>query len=404
MGKSGLIPFETSPFPYRGEIPDKGKPFLDAESGDRRGHTSPRGGIYWEEPTYSDRRVLLSIPKTFDPDRPFALVVYFHGNQARLDRDVERRQQVPRQVAESGLNAVLVAPQFAVDALDSSAGRFWEPGTFARFLDEAAERLAKLSEGKVPKEALARAPVLIVAYSGGYLPAAYSLAVGGANGRVEGVILLDALYAEADKFEAWAGRRGGFFVSAYSASTRSQNLALQRALERRAGVGTGLPQRIARGSVTFIPAGDVVHNDFVTRAWVANPLKAILAKVVIGGSGGEVSGTTQPADSGESTAPSSKSATPSQPQPQRGATGASGLNEVQEAPQPGPSSPSAAAPFRRPAASSRPAPQRSATPGPARTSAPGPARTSAPGPARTPAPRAESQAPTVTLPPSRPDP
>ena len=70
--------------------------------------------------------------------------MFFHGNGATLTRDVRNRQQVPRQIVESGLNAVLVAPQFAVDAADSSAGRFWEPGVFAQFLSEAADQLARL--------------------------------------------------------------------------------------------------------------------------------------------------------------------------------------------------------------------------------------------------------------------
>ena len=38
----------------------------------------------------------------------------------------------------------LVAPQLAVDAPDSSAGNFWKPGHFARYIDEAAERLMRL--------------------------------------------------------------------------------------------------------------------------------------------------------------------------------------------------------------------------------------------------------------------
>src|SRR5204863_8099496 len=127
-------------FPYRGEIPEKGLQFLDAADGNRRGHTAPRGGVYWEE-TYGDPRALLSIPKGFDPKKPALIVLYFHGNLAKLSRDVRERQQVPRQVAESGLNAVLAAPQLAVDALDSSAGRLWEPRFFPRFPDEAAARL-----------------------------------------------------------------------------------------------------------------------------------------------------------------------------------------------------------------------------------------------------------------------
>src|SRR6266511_2370514 len=104
--KIALVAFENSPFPYRGEVPEKNKPFIDVIEGDRLGHTSPRGGIYWEDQTYSDRRALLYIPRGFDPRRPALVVVFFHGNEATLTRDVRNRQEVPRQLAESGLIAV----------------------------------------------------------------------------------------------------------------------------------------------------------------------------------------------------------------------------------------------------------------------------------------------------------
>jgi hypothetical protein len=133
--------------PIAARVPEKSKPFIDVIEGDRLGHTSPRGGIYWEDQTYSDRRSLLYIPRGFDPRRPALMVVFFHGNEATLTRDVQNRQQVPRQVAESGLNAVLVAPQFAVNALDSSSGRFWEPACFrvSQGSDRAAHRALRRS-------------------------------------------------------------------------------------------------------------------------------------------------------------------------------------------------------------------------------------------------------------------
>ncbi len=251
----------TRPFPIRGEIPEKNLPFLDAADGNRRGHTSPRGGVYWEE-TYSDRHVLLSIPRGFDPKKPTLIVLYFHGNLAKLARDVRDRQQVPRQVAESGLNAVLVAPQLAVDALDSSAGRFWEPGFFARFLDEAAARLAKLYGNENARATFAHAPVVLVAYSGGYLPAVWSVYAGGANERVRGMILLDALFAESDKVAAWlAARPPAFFVSAYTRSAREENDALQKMLgEQKIKVQTSLPPRLAEGSVPLSPPAKMPYT------------------------------------------------------------------------------------------------------------------------------------------------
>jgi hypothetical protein len=279
--KTALVEFDNSAFPYSGEIPEKGLPFLDAVDGDHRGHTSPRGGVYWEA-TYSDRHVLLSIPKGFDPKKPALIVLYFHGNLAKLARDVRDRQQVPRQVAESGLNAVLVAPQLAVDALDSSAGRFWEPGFFARFLDEAAARLAKLYGHESAHAAFANAPVVLVAYSGGYLPAVWSVYAGGAQNRVRGMILLDALFAESDKVAAWlAARPPAFFVSAYTPAASEENDALQKMLvDQKVKFQQTLPPRLTEGSITFVSNGDdVVHNDFVTKAWIGDPVKTLLARV-----------------------------------------------------------------------------------------------------------------------------
>jgi len=276
------VPLNNSPFPYAGKIPASGEAFLDVNENRRRGHTAPRGGVRWEDQTYSDRHVLLYLPKGFDIERPAVMVVYLHGNLAILRRDVAGRQQVPRQVAQSGLNAVLVAPQFAVDANDSSAGKFWEPGVFARFLAEAGEHLARLYGGERSRGVFAAMPVVLVAYSGGYNPAAYVLATGGAESRLRGVILLDALYGETDKFAEWiVRRRGAFFFSAYSRSSRAENLVLQRMLgERQIKLGRRLGPPLVSGSVTFLATDpDIEHKDFVNRAWVADPLRAVLARI-----------------------------------------------------------------------------------------------------------------------------
>lgn len=280
--RQAIVEFATTPFPYDGEVPGQGKPFLDTVDGTRRGHTSPRGGLYWQDQTYQDRRVLMSIPPGFDPRKPAYLVVFFHGNKVILARDVVARQRVPQQLAASGLNAVLVAPQFASDALDSSAGRFWQPHVFAQFLDEAAERLAALYGDPTSRARFNTMPVVLVAYSGGYMPASAVLSVGGVGDRLAGVILLDALYGEIDTFADWIAMRHAqsFFFSAYSKSTEAENLALARrlALQSIASVHR-LPDHLHSGSIAFVAAGDVIHNDFVTQAWTADPLRAVLERL-----------------------------------------------------------------------------------------------------------------------------
>jgi len=281
--KSALVDFRSAPFPYLGIIPDKDIPFLDVSDGPRRGHTSGRGGVYWLDETYSDRRSLIYLPAGFDLRRPAVIVVFFHGNNATLSRDVAGRQRVPAQLAASGLNAVLVAPQFAVDALDSSAGNFWTPGAFDRFLREAAGRIAEVYG--VPDERLAfeRLPVVIVAYSGGYDPAAYAVALGGADRRIRGLILLDGLYDEEDKVADWIAhyRKTIFFFSAFSPSSAGSNQTLQGLLgARHVTYGSGLPNRLTPGTVAFFATDpDTDHDEFVTQAWVPNPLAWVLARI-----------------------------------------------------------------------------------------------------------------------------
>jgi hypothetical protein len=209
-------------------------------------------------------------------------VVFFHGNGATLERDVAARQQVPRQVAQSGLNAILVAPQFAVDAVDSAAGAFWQPGTFRQFLDEATMRLTDLYGDPRTRKAFSALPVVLIAYSGGYQPAAYVLQGGGADKRLKGVFLMDAVYGETGRFADWAiRRRDAFFVSSFTDSSAGGNGELQRLLgQRQISIRRDLPDRLGKGTVAFVPAmPDAVHGDFVTHAFADDPIKEILLRL-----------------------------------------------------------------------------------------------------------------------------
>ena len=279
-----LVPFTYSPFPYAGEVPgatpDQDQPFLQTDTDGRRFHLSPRGGKLYEEPTYSDRRSLLFVPPHFDAHRrDAAVVVFFHGNLATLD-DVTGRQDVPGQLVASHLNALLVAPQMAVDALDSSAGHFYEPGFFGTYMREAAQHLTERAGGRFTAADIDRLPIVIVAYSGGYVPTAYILAAGDA--RIAGVVLLDAVFGEENKFVDWIARRHSatFFVSAYSKASAPLNGELEATLRGKGiDVAPALPPSIGPGTIVFRAAPGAVHNDFVTAAWIRDPLAAILARV-----------------------------------------------------------------------------------------------------------------------------
>jgi hypothetical protein len=277
-----LVSMKSSAFPYFGTNPRSEVPFLNISKGDRKGHRSYGGRVYWQDETYNDSRVLVHVPESFDARKPGVIVVFFHGNGATLERDVRDRQLVPQQISDSGVNAVLLAPQLAVNAADSSAGKFWQPGGFKRFLDESASHLARLTGDPKSAQAFANMPVVIVGYSGGFLPTAWSLEVGGATNRVRGVFLLDAVYGELDKFASWIeNNRSGFFVSSYTRYTRPRDRELIEMLrDKGITVTENMDGPLRPGSVVFVqtPNG-VTHRDYVTQAWTEHPVREVLVKM-----------------------------------------------------------------------------------------------------------------------------
>jgi hypothetical protein len=277
-----LVSMKSSAFPYFGSNPRSDAPFLNISNGDRKGHRSYGGRVYWQDETYNDSRVLVHVPENFDVRKPGVIVVFFHGNGATLEHDVRDRQLVPQQISDSGVNAVLLAPQLAVNAADSSAGKFWQPGGFKRFMDESATHLARLTGDPKSAQAFANMPIVIVGYSGGFLPTAWSLDVGGIPNRVRGVFLLDAVYGELDKFANWIEKnRSGFFVSSYTRYTKRRDRELIEMLRDKGITVTENMDGVLRpGSVVFVQTRDgITHRDYVTQAWTEHPVKEVLVKM-----------------------------------------------------------------------------------------------------------------------------
>jgi len=277
-----LVGLKSSAFPYFGNNPRSDEPFINISKGERRGHRSYGGKVYWQDETYNDNRVLMHVPEHFDIKKPGVIVVFFHGHGAKLERDVRDRQLVPQQISQSGANAVLLAPQLAVDAADSSAGKFWQPGGLKRFISESSEHLARLYGDPNAAKTFANMPVIIIGYSGGFVPTAWSLEVGGLGNRVRGVVLLDAVYGELDKFASWvANNRSGFFVSAYTRYTQRHDHELMAMIrDKGISVSDDMDGPLRPGSVVFVKTPDgVTHRDYVTHAWTDRPVREVLVKM-----------------------------------------------------------------------------------------------------------------------------
>ena len=279
-GQTRLVSFENAPFPYSGKIAGSRRPFLNVTKDGRRGHRTRTGRLYWADTTYSDRRSLLHVPKGFDAEKPGVMVVYFHGWGAKLERDIWKRQKLPAQITQSGANAVLVAPQFGVNARDSSIGNFWRPGALREYLEEAATKLAKLSGKPDTVDAFLDMPIVLVGYSGGYVPTAWALARGGIQNRVLGVVLLDALYGQLGTFTKWIKQsRHTFFVSAHMSSTKRGNNRLRSIMDKASiPYQSDLNGQLQPGSVSIIHAPER-HRDYVTKAWAPYPVSDVLRKI-----------------------------------------------------------------------------------------------------------------------------
>ncbi len=282
QGRTLVMEFESAPFPYDGKNPITGKPFFDVFFDGRFGKRGARGHVYWENESYTDSRVLLSIPKGFDIRKPAVMVVFFHGHGAKIDRDVRDRQQVAAQITRSDANAVVVAPQFAVDAADSSPGAFWDPGFFDEFLSEAGEQFALMLGQPKTARTFFKMPLIFVSYSGGFVPTAWALRLGTFKDRLRGIVMMDSLYGELEYFESWIMKyRRGFFISGYLGSTRARNLQLQRQLaDQGIPIQKSLDGDIKPGSVVFLAGhSEDSHRDYVTQSWTVDPIADVLNRL-----------------------------------------------------------------------------------------------------------------------------
>ena len=226
----------NAPFPVGPDAVDqRGLPFwhgVDAASGQRYRDLGP-GRRYTEAATYSDARVLVHGARGFDPAKPFRLVLFLHGHGSEIEATVGRALDLPGQVDRSGVNAVLIAPQLALDAQESVPGKFVEPGRAAAFADEASGVLRRMLGGD--DAAWRRAPIVVVAYSGGYRTAAQIVVRGGLEGRIEGVILLDAIFGDAGIYAAWLARQHhrAFLYALYTRSSLEETTLLKTSLIER---------------------------------------------------------------------------------------------------------------------------------------------------------------------------
>lgn len=271
----------NAPFPVGADAVDhRGKPFwhgVDTASG-QRFRLPGENRRYTEAAVYADARVLFHAPRGFDPAKPFRLVLFLHGHGAEIEATVARHLDLPGQFDRARANAVLIAPQLARAAQESAPGKFVEPGRAAAFFDEAQGVLHRLLGGDAA--AWRRAPIVIAAYSGGYRAAAQVLARGGLDARIEGLVMLDAFFADAGVYAAWLGRNHhrAFLYALYTrASAAETNVLKTRLIARNIAYAT----RDDGGRLAGVRLIEVEtpHGEIAQKGPPAEPLGAVLRRL-----------------------------------------------------------------------------------------------------------------------------
>jgi hypothetical protein len=141
---------------------------------------------------YGDDTVLVFVPShyRYRPGEGVAALVHFHGHNTSAERAMTAHE-LREQLADSRQNALLLVPQLALFAADSSTAR---------------EGHISLGDSGFPEDA-SLGTVCLSAHSGGYHAAACSLRDGGLE--IRETYLFDALYADLEVFRDWVTARRG---------------------------------------------------------------------------------------------------------------------------------------------------------------------------------------------------
>jgi hypothetical protein len=162
---------------------------------------------------YSDNTLAIFVPKQFHATKNLDFVVHFHGWKNHVAGVLDRYKLI-EQFVESGRNAILVVPQGPRDASDSAGGKLEDAKGFERFMTDVMMTVRQKSS--LANTGTSLGHIILSGHSGGYQVISSILDRGGLNKSIKEVWLFDALYAQTEKFIAWAEVADGRLLNIYT--------------------------------------------------------------------------------------------------------------------------------------------------------------------------------------------
>lgn len=209
--------------------------------------------------------VFVHAPAGFDAKKPLHLIVFLHGyngcvnvlmaagpSRCKVGAPERDGWDLGRHHDAAQTNTLFVVPQLALAQRNGAPGAFGRPSGFRAFVEELlGKTLVGLFGG--PRKLRDVASLTLVAHSAGYQTALAIAERGGVRAQLKGIVLLDALYAETDRYGRLVETqvpKGLRFVSLYLevGTPRLENQRLYRRLKRTLGdvVEQAEPAELAR--------------------------------------------------------------------------------------------------------------------------------------------------------------
>jgi hypothetical protein len=182
-GQTMLRPFPHAPYPHSSRM---------------KGYTND-GQVFPYKDHYDDSTVGIFIPKDYKPGDVVNYVVHFHGWHNYV-ANVLTHYELPRQMEQAHVNAILVVPQGPKNAADSGDGKLeLDPGAFEKLMNEVTDFLYE--QGKIHTRDIGK--ITLSTHSGGFKVVAAILDHGGLASHITDVCLLDSTYNGRDIFAKW---------------------------------------------------------------------------------------------------------------------------------------------------------------------------------------------------------
>jgi hypothetical protein len=179
-----------------------------------------QGKTFTAQEHYSDSSVFIFIPNSFDKNRAYELVLWFHGWNNNIDSALKTFHLV-EQFAASNRNAIFVFPEGPKNSPDSYGGKFEQPNNFDLFIKDIQQKL--VSKNSI--EANTQPSLILAGHSGAYNVISHILQH--ASITTKGILLFDALYGQQKVFADYVEQhKTCTFIHVYTDSGGTYNNSL----------------------------------------------------------------------------------------------------------------------------------------------------------------------------------